>query len=509
MRTLATLLLVACADSAKPEPHWNVLLISVDTLRADHLSCYGYDKPTSPNLDRLASEGLRFSQVESPRAKTTPALCSLFTGLYPHEHGVRDLASPLDAKFPLLAESFSRAGYRTGAIVGNWVLGAKRSGLQRGFDVWVEEFPDVRGVPPHDAPQRTAKSLTDGAFEMLALGDASKNIDAKKTVIDGAKPWFVWLHYMDPHGAYEPPKEHRIFHSPRSPIPAMSDEWKAGHKQHIADYNVPPEARDANGIIDAAVVRDLYDGEIHYVDSEIGRLLDALRAKGELEHTLVVFTADHGESLGEQDYWFEHGMYAYESTSHVPLIVRFPDRCDRKPPSGVRDGLVSLTDVAPTLLDWFDLPPLFKPDPMIVRGWSRAPLFAKDDLSAHAVFYEKVERSDLNGAVQTKSARVGNFKWVERFAAHEKKDAGTTTNEMRFIGNEVYDLSESPLEAHTSENLGDDHGGVRRRAKSALDAFVAADVNFAQAGELLRRQREALEKNDPKTAEELKKLGYY
>src|SRR5262249_9799814 len=138
----------------------------------------------------------------------------------------------------------------------------------------------------------------------------------------------------------------------------------------------------ADGRVDAALVRDLYDGEVHYADAEIGRLLEWLRGKGLLEKTLVVVTADHGESLGEHRYWFEHGRDAYETTCRVPLIVRLPGPGSDR---GVRDGDFSLADLAPAILGWLGLPPL-----------------RSDDARAHAVFTEKVDRTERAGAVQSK-----------------------------------------------------------------------------------------------------------
>src|SRR5262249_10524378 len=150
------------------------------------------------------------------------------------------------------------------------------------------------------------------------------------------------LHYMDPHGLYDPPPEHRIFRR-ETPDPIPDDPGrKPGelHAQQVAEYNVPPGCSTADGRVDAALVRDLYDGEVHYADAEIGRLIEWLRGKGLLEKTVVVVTADHGESLGEHRYWFEHGRDAYETTCRVPLIVRLPARAP-----GRRDDDFSLADL--------------------------------------------------------------------------------------------------------------------------------------------------------------------
>jgi arylsulfatase A-like enzyme len=494
-------LLTAACSREEPRERWNVLVITVDTLRADHLSCYGYGQPTTPRLDAFAGGALRFENASTPRAKTTPALASLFTGLHPHEHGVRDLVEPLADDVPTLAESLSRAGWRTGAVVGNWVLANERSGLARGFGTWVERLPDTQGVPPDDVPQRTARSLTDAGLALLGLGPADPTDAIREPVAraDGT-PWFVWLHYMDPHGTYEPPTEHRVFHSAREPIgPPRED---AAHTRRIADYNVPPNAIDAAGVIDAAAVRDLYDGEIRYVDAEIGRLLDALAASGGLERTLVVITADHGESLGEHDYWFEHGLYAYQNTCRVPLIVRLPDGFPSRPAPGARRGVVSLVDLAPTVCDVLGLEPLATSDSVSPRGVSRAALFTADDPRERAVFFEKVERADLDRTVQTKGVRIGRWKLLRRYT-HRAKDG---TRELVKLSDELYDLDVDPLEARDLAATPGD--APLERLNAALERFTAADVHFAELGDTLLLRREELERTDPEQARRLRALGY-
>jgi arylsulfatase len=490
-RALAALalLVVACGRGEPPRP--NVLLITIDTLRADRLSCYGYERETSPHLDALAAEGLRFTRATTPRAKTTPAIASLLTGLYPHDHGVRDLAAPLDRPVPLLQETLRASGWSTAAIVGNFVLTRERAGLERGFDVWIEELPDVRGVPPHDAPQRTAGSLTDGALAVL-------------DELEG--PWFLWLHYMDPHGAYEAPAEHRVFTSDApAPIPRVEPASKL-HRLKIAEYNVPPEARLADGGIDAARVGDLYDAEIRYVDAEIGRLLDALRMTGRLDETLVVVTSDHGESLGEHAYWFEHGTYAYEATCRVPLVVRVPEAWpDRPAPGTVRGDDVSLVDLSETIQGALGLPsPPLRERADEVRGLRHESLFkAGGRARAAPIFMEKVERADLDRAVQIKAVRIGDWKLIRRYA-HVTRDL---KRELVALSDELYDLAADPHEARDlSGEVPADAPLAELRAE--LLRFAAADEHFPELDEILRRRREALERDDPEALRVLEKLGY-
>jgi arylsulfatase A-like enzyme len=257
-------------------------------------------------------------------------------------------------------------------------------------------------------------------------------------------------------------------------------------------------------------------------------LLEALRGKGELERTVVIFTADHGESLGEQDYWFEHGMYAYEATNHVPLVVRFPEHSnehDALGASNVRKGTLSLCDVAPTLTDWLGLPELFAASPDAIRGISRRSLFSADDPSDHPVYYEKVERPDLDGAVQWKGVRIGKWKVLQRFAIREKgararklhpEELQTLDGFDRAAGRErvdlereYYNLANDPLEARIVEKTADlDELNASRARNEALDRFMSADSHLLDAADVLRKQREELERRDPQAIDELNKLGY-
>jgi arylsulfatase A-like enzyme len=503
---LATLVAAAC--SREPERKPNVLLITVDTLRADRLTCYGYARETTPNLDRLAGEGLRYTHAQAPRAKTTPSIASLLTGLYPHEHGVRDLARPLDPNVALLSQSLRAGGYATGAIVGNWVLGDARAGLARGFDVWCENLPDVNAVPPDGAPERKATSLTDGALAALGLGDAPA-AGPERGALDADKPWFLWLHYMDPHGAYDAPAEHRVF---ASDAPDLIDEQDARedplHRHRVAGYNAPAATRTADGRIDAAKVRDLYDAEVRYVDRELGRLFDALRAAGRLDGTLVIVTSDHGESLGEHRYWFEHGLYAYEATCRVPLIVRPPRSASAKAPhpAQVRDLDVSLACLAPSLLRWLELPPIV---PVTVfAGPGDARLFDASlelESAPQPVFCEKVERADLAGAVQIKAVRARDWKLLQRYAS--RKGENGALGAAVLLSEELYDLARDPSETHNLAAAPPPDAPLAALRRE-LARFIAADRDLANLGEVLRRQREGLERNDPDAERILRALGY-
>jgi arylsulfatase A-like enzyme len=501
-------LAAAAAACAQPIERPNVLLIVVDTLRADRLTAPGAERHTTPRLAELADGAARFTHAQTPRAKTTPAVASLLTGLYPHDHGVRDLSMRLDPDVPVLAEAFGRAGYRTIGIVGNYVLTDARSGLARGFRMWVEDLPDVVGVPPNHAPQRRAGSLTDAALVALGLEPppAGTEPGPHLAAVGPDDPWLCYLHYMDPHGAYDPPAEHAVFTAAApDPIPTEAElEPHPIHDLRVAEYNAPPGAVTASGRIDAARVRDLYDGEVRYADAEIGRLLDRLAAAGMLANTVVVVTADHGESLGEHRYWFEHGFYAYEATCRVPLLVRGPGVAP-----GTVDADVSLVDLAPTLLELCDLPALRPPARRdgAPRGRSIAELLgpARADPGPWPVFSEKVERQDLTGTVQSKAVRFGDWKLIRRYTNVDP--ATGPRGEPLVLSEELYDLTRDPGETRDL-SLDPPAEAPLDRLHAELVRFADADVRFADLAQELQRHRERLEREDPETVRILEALGY-
>jgi arylsulfatase A-like enzyme/Flp pilus assembly protein TadD len=290
---------VALMRSRRVPPRPNVLLITIDTLRADHLGCYGDAGAATPVLDALAARGVRFATAIAQAPLTAPSHASILTGRTPLAHGLRDNgAFVLPEKVPTLAAAFQAAGYRTAAFVSGFPLD-RRFGLARGFDSYDDRFQ--HGDDPHRAAyvERPADQTTRAVLQWL--GNHSSATDAR---------WFLWVHYFDPHAPYAPPPE-----------------------------------------IAARFPGRLYDGEVAFVDSQIGALLRSLEATGAMARTLVLATADHGESLGEHGE-LTHGVFVYDATLKVPLILAGP---------GVSAGLVSATvarsiDIAPTLADLASVP---------------------------------------------------------------------------------------------------------------------------------------------------------
>jgi arylsulfatase A-like enzyme len=304
---LATVV-AACARDGVPG---GVVLIGIDTLRADRLSCYGYPRPTSPRIDAFAAESVLFEQAISQSSWTLPGFASIMTGLVPSRHGAgegkRCLLAPcgsLEPDVPVLAEGFLRAGYRTASFVSNGYVGPG-VGLGRGFEV-------------ADVEKRGE----------TAVGKAIAWLTERR-----AEPFFLFVHVIEPHGPYAPPEEdRRLFVDPGYAGPVVAE------KLGFAD----PAWSDA----DRSHVMDLYDADVHFTDRIVGRLFDALADLGLDDRTLVVLTSDHGEELFERGQ-LGHGQSVYDELLRVPLIVRFPGRALR----GRVARQVRTMDVFPTMLE--------------------------------------------------------------------------------------------------------------------------------------------------------------
>jgi arylsulfatase len=325
---LAAIALAACAREAPARIH--IVLITVDTLRADHLGSYGSDLGLTPNLDRLAQESSRFSAAFTPVPFTLGAVAAMLTGRHPIELDIHSNRDVLISGIPTLATTLSKVGYRSGAVIANYVL-RNASGVAAGFERFDDHFPSAEVV--RGAPERTAGDTTDAALAML---------DSLR--LTPRDPVFMWVHYQDPHGPYTPPPGYRERHLARERnrvdgarrLPISPGDRGLGA---IPRYQVLGEADQV------AYYRSGYQGEIVYTDEAIGRLLEALEARGLLAHAAVVFAADHGEGLGERDYWFAHGEYLDDGQVRVPLLIRAPRSSEQ-----VRDDVASLQDLFPTLL---------------------------------------------------------------------------------------------------------------------------------------------------------------
>ena len=392
----------------------NVVLISIDTCRADHLSCYGYKRNTTPHIDAVAREGVLFQQALSPVPFTRPAHSTMFTGTYPPTHGVRlNNVEILAGDNVTLAEILRDAGYQTAAFVSGFPMDAK-FGVNQGFDTYDGRFTRKMAGSP-DPVERTAEEVSRPAILWLEA--------------HAAKPFFLFLHYYDAHLPYQPP---------------------------------PPYASE--------YADDPYAGEIAYVDSWIGQVLDRLRALGAYDDTLIVITADHGESLGEHGE-SSHGYFIYQGTQHVPLVIRAPHGSKGRK----FDGRVSLVDLLPTVLDLAGLK-----TPAQVQGVSlrngleggRAP-DARRTLYCESLHPAQFACSPLNGIVE------GAWKYI------------------RAPRQELYDLTKDPGE---KSNVIEKEPQVAERLRDRLDEMLPEmEAAAPQRGPTTA---------DPDAVSRLQSLGY-
>jgi arylsulfatase A-like enzyme len=304
------LLLAGCSSAARP---LSVVLVTIDTLRADHVGCYGYARVRTPVLDSLALNGILFENAISQMPLTAPSHATILTSTYPQEHGVLDNITMFPEDVPSIAEILASRQYVTAGIVSGYPLKAKTCGLSRGFATYVDDFPaDTLGGKAAKVGRRAAGPTTDRALQWL--GD------------HGNETYFLWVHYFDPHEPYDPPVPFDTMFTGGLMEPV-------GHSDE-RDYRMA-----------------LYDGAISYTDRELGRLLRGLGTDGDGPPPLVVVTADHGESF-EHGYLFDHAARLYESLVRVPLILSGPGL-----PRGSRvSAQVSLVDIVPTILDMTGAP---------------------------------------------------------------------------------------------------------------------------------------------------------
>ena len=327
---LLVLLLGGCSREVRPPRH--VILLTVDTLRADHLGSYGNALGLTPNLDRLAQRAERFTRVYATAPFTLPSIASLLSGRYPKELGIVANIGTLPPEFPSLAKRLGQKGFTSGAVVSSFVL-RSNTGLNAGFAVYDERLPQREKV--RTSPERIAEPTTDAAIEAL-----------DRLLEEGAEHVFLWVHYQDPHGPYTPPEELRARYLPHERARPGGEVQLAVTPRGIGGV---PTYQYIRGRRDVAFYRAGYNGEVSYMDREVGRLLDAIAERGMAEEAMIIFTSDHGEGLGEGDYWFAHGDFLNEPLMRVPLLIHTPGRSPRE-----RDDLASLVDIAPTLAGLFD-----------------------------------------------------------------------------------------------------------------------------------------------------------
>ena len=413
---IVLLLAAAAGHAAPPAPAVNVVVITIDTLRADHVGCYGYKAAETPNLDQLAAEGARFERAFTPVPITLPSHAAIFTGTYPMYSGMHDFSgNNLNPQQPTMASLLKQEGYATGAVLGSAVLDS-RFGLNQGFDFYYDHFDFSRLDEANlDEMERPGNVVADEALKWLK-GHAQKK-------------FFLWMHLYDPHHPYTPPAP-----------------YSERHKSQP------------------------YDGEIAFADEQVGRVVRFLKDQGLYQRTLIIVTGDHGEGLGEHGEK-THGFFIYDSTLHVPLILKLPVVRKARPATVSKD--VSTVDLLPTVLEALHLGV-----PAQVQGRSLLPL--------------------LTGRENGESLYSESF--LPRLHFNWSELRGLQAGQYHFIDGpkpELYDLESDPGEL---KNLYAEKPAVAAELRGRLASLIQ---KYTPAQELA--QKTGL---DPQLAERLKSLGY-
>ncbi|MFH1800613.1 MAG: sulfatase [Candidatus Omnitrophota bacterium] len=373
----------------------DVVLITIDALRADHLGCYGYNRDTSPNIDALAREGTLFTQAIAQASWTPPSVGIITTSTYPPTHRLLDWGDTLNPDIPTLAESLKARGYKTVFAGANPAFRDGLHGSSRGFDEFYNE-----GVP--------ASVLTQKASELVGK--------------DRSKPFFLWIHYMDVHD-YAPSKEFEglyvndKFYDKQKKLPIIKSVAGRYSFRGIADFR----AKKHGGIDNPDYYVALYDSAIRSVDQQIGFLLGNLAPATGNRKTLVIITADHGEMLGEHGCYFHHRTFLYEPLLKVPFILHCPNKVPiKKVDAQIRAGL----DVLPTVLSALKIK-----RPAVIQGVALIPTLTKSGAGSSYVLSETYHRT----SVRTDDWKLIRFSGEEGFSGnyelfHLKSDPGEMNN---------------------------------------------------------------------------------
>jgi arylsulfatase A-like enzyme len=457
---LALLALAACGDERRPAPAaasiagngTSVLMVTIDTLRADHLGAYGYGRNTSPAIDALARRGTTFEQAYTYWPKTRGSMVMMFTGKLPSQNGYAKTHPMLLDFNPTIAAVLKQAGYATAAVVDNPNVAAQH-GYSKGFDRYRETWEETALATETD---RT-RAMTADAVRFIAEAGAER-------------PFFLWIHYVNPHAPYTPPPpfdsaflDGASEGGPRLPLVpgfhgGIPQQWAAPGRDRLGYYVAQ------------------YDGEIATVDREVGRVIEALDASGAAARTLVVLTSDHGESLGEHDYYFDHGEDLFDPSLRVPLIIAQPGA-----PAGVRSAsLASTLDVFPTILDAVKVS--YPPD---LAGRSLLPIVEGRAGAEREHLFAQNERH-LAGVVDTR------FKLVEAPAGEGVRRA-------------LYDRKLDPGEERDASRS---QPAARQSHGAELDAFQEQAEREWEATRRRLGETKGPAKMTAEACEKLKTLGY-
>lgn len=440
---LFTLLISPAVANDRP----NIVVITADTLRGDMLGVNGNAFVTTPHLDALAREGVNFRRAYTTITTTLPAHASLFTSLYPRDHKAYDNGSAISDAVNTLPEVLREHGYDTAAHINM---------------PWLK--PDVSNVPQGITQIRPGSRIrkADSTNEWVTewIGDRADDPD----------PFFLWVHYVDNHTPYHAPKEWETRYFPTGKRgagqTALKDIWDRFPADHVESESY---ISWLEGVRSADYVVGTYEGSVSWLDERVGEVIGALDDVGEWDDTIFVFTSDHGESLGEHDLWFVHAGL-YESTAHIPLILRAPGA-----PEGVNfDGIVSLVDVMPSVLRLADLEV-----PEQARGTDLLPLTIGPLVADGGAAYLEHTGKQLTGVVTSRYKLIEHLRTIGYYKGYPMRKGRIELYDLALDPNETDDIAEAnpDLVAELQEVLTRMKAGERNF--EALTGNVDDDVKRA------------------------------
>ncbi len=421
------------AVSHEKQEQPNILLITIDTLRADHVGVYGYSKIKTPILDRLAEKGTIFTNHICQQPITTASHASILTSTYPISNGVIGNNIPLDSNAITLPEILSQHGYVTGAFISGYPLKAHASGLAQGFHHYDDRLFVIDNMPgslpqlvTKLTPMRIMEKYLHGKDYLTLLqrrADETTAAAIKSLNSIGNQNFFLWVHYFDPHAPYDPPQPYNKMYDPNyqgkvnGNMQTLFDIW---------DKTFHPSEEDIQHLI------ALYDGEISYTDEQIGVLIKKLEQMKVLDNTMIIVTADHGESLWEHDYNFRHGDLLYDASVRIPLIISIPiERVINKRIDNQTENI----DIVPTILDVLKIS-----KPSTMQGESLLGLISgKDNYNKKIGFSMAIGSRDERYEKETRKYALRTVEWKlvqnetgEDELYHIKEDSAELKNLITF-----------------------------------------------------------------------------
>lgn len=416
--SISLVILFALSKLIRKPGQFNVILITSDALRADHLSCYGYRRNTSPNIDKLAKEGVLFTQAIAQSSHTPPSIATISTSTYPRTHSVLTWGQTIKPDLFSIAYILKSRGYQTIFIGGNDNFLKELHGFNKGFNMFFTQYGD-------------SESITSKVSELL-----TKYVN---------KPIFLWIHYMDTHSPYNSKPYDTLYMNDKLydkqkklPIVKKTCDWY-GYK------GIPePLAQEKGNVDNPDYYIAQYDGAIKKVDEQVRILLDKLNQLGLDKKTIIVLTSDHGEMLGEHDYYFHHAWFLYEPLIKIPLIIKCYNIIPR---NRVINGQISAhIDIAPTILDILKINKV-----KTMKGISLLSTILGE--GKHAFLYIFSDEGYAGNCIRTEEWKLIHNLNYKKYELYNLKDDPQELNNLASIEKEQFALLKQKLDDFTEESV--------------------------------------------------------